>query len=258
MQQKSYDLSSFNSKKLHTLTFLYCYARFFLVAAAITAAAGVFMPLFFIATLLLVLVFGYFSLFGGYTMPGNAFARANKLSRPFLENASNYLFLYEEYKTMKQSALFKEEQLVWGVPVQDITYAVMFLKNGDVVAWTRLQNSLPHIVIDATANNTLFGSNVSSQKLPKHKISLEGNFPEHFNVYAEQNAHITALQLLSPDRMQTLIQKLGYFDFEVKGNHVKIYVKNAQKNSEAMTDFFKVLHSLHEDLKIKKIHTIRT
>ncbi len=252
-----YNFTDFDSKILHWLSFVYSHLKALFFIGVIIIIAGIWFKAALALSLFIGIFCGGLYLFGGSVIPGNAFARRNNLSRPFLTRSSNYLFLYEEYKNVKQSALFKDGELVWGLPIHDSEFGLMFLSNGDVVAWARLQQNFPQLVIDATKNSRLIRDNIQKRKLPSQQLHLEGDFPKYFKVYAEADKQVLSLQILSPDLMATLIDKLEQFDFEIKGKHLKIYVVGAQKNQSSMRSLISVLETLAKDLKIERMNKIQ-
>lgn len=252
-----YDFSAFDSKRLKAFTFLYRHNILLLFLGIFLLLAGTRVSFLFVLGSITVVVSGYLALFGSAAIPGNVFAKSNHLARPFLKRSSNYLFLYEEYKHVKQSALFKGGEVVWGLPVGGGEYGMMFLKNGDVVAWARLSKNFPHLVVDARQNKRAFGNNMQRKKLPVMQLQLEGSFPSYFKVYAERNQQVLALQVLSPDRMAVLIDKFGQFDFEIKDNYLKLYAVNAQKDAASMKNLVATLETWAHDLKIERIDRMK-
>lgn len=83
----------------------------------------------------------------------------------------------------------------------------------------RLPRALPHFVVDAHANGT-------SLPIPldrKQRVSLEGDFDQHFALYAPVGYERDALYLFTPDVMALLIDETGDLDVEVAGDRLTIY-----------------------------------
>lgn len=102
--------------------------------------------------------------------------------------------------------------------------------------WTycciEMDRQLPHMVLDATANNaSLFGKNLASNlpiSLRKNQtLSLEGDFDKYFTLYAPKDYERDALYVFTPDLMALLIDAVHNFDAEVIDNHLYIYARQA-------------------------------
>ncbi|GHF22203.1 hypothetical protein [Pseudolysinimonas yzui] len=83
----------------------------------------------------------------------------------------------------------------------------------------RLPRALPHFVVDAHAN----GSSLPIPLDRKQRVSLEGDFDEHFALYAPAGYERDALYLFTPDVMALLIDETGDLDVEVVGDRLTIY-----------------------------------
>jgi hypothetical protein len=83
----------------------------------------------------------------------------------------------------------------------------------------RLPRSLPHFVVDAHAN----GRSLPLPLKPKNRVSLEGDFDDHFALYAPTGYARDALYLFTPDVMALLIDETGDLDVEVIGDRLTIY-----------------------------------
>jgi hypothetical protein len=83
----------------------------------------------------------------------------------------------------------------------------------------RLPRSLPHFVVDAHAN----GSSLPIPLEARNRVSLEGDFDEHFALYAPTGYGRDALYLFTPDVMALLIDETGDLDVEVIGDRLTVY-----------------------------------
>jgi hypothetical protein len=83
----------------------------------------------------------------------------------------------------------------------------------------RLPRSLPHFVVDAHAN----GSSLPIPLEARNRVSLEGDFDEHFALYAPTGYERDALYLFTPDVMALLIDETGDLDVEVIGDRLTVY-----------------------------------
>ncbi len=79
-----------------------------------------------------------------------------------------------------------------------------------------LDRALPHMVLDSTNNNGLFGgTNLPLAFGRDQTLSLEGDFDEHFTLYCPRDYEADALYVLTPDLMAILIDDASSFDVEI-------------------------------------------
>ncbi|RLP83130.1 hypothetical protein D9V34_07815 [Mycetocola lacteus] len=86
----------------------------------------------------------------------------------------------------------------------------------------RLSAHLPHIVLDARANNRL-GTTLPLSLARDQILSLEGDFDRHFTLYCPRAYERDALQLLTPDLMALLIDHAAPFDVEIIDDYLFVY-----------------------------------
>ncbi len=90
----------------------------------------------------------------------------------------------------------------------------------------KLDVPLPHIVLDATSNNGLFGSSNLPASFDKdQRLSLEGDFDRHFSLYCPQGYEADALYLFTPDIMARFIDNAAALDVEIVDDWLFLYVK---------------------------------
>ncbi len=91
-----------------------------------------------------------------------------------------------------------------------------------------LQRQLPHMLLDATANNErMFGhsaSNLPTTFAKDQVLSLEGDFNSHFTLYAPKQYERDAFYIFTPDLMALLIDTTKAFDVEVIGDKMYVYM----------------------------------
>lgn len=106
-----------------------------------------------------------------------------------------------------------------------------------------------HILIDSKHNNVLGRSllDTSGVKEGMEKISLEGNFPDNYDIYQIQGGQINTLQLLNPLAMQELVDSFRVYDFEIINDRVYLY----QLYSNDLKDPAKVKARLEDGERIK-------
>jgi hypothetical protein len=89
----------------------------------------------------------------------------------------------------------------------------------------KLDVPLPHIVLDATSNNSLFGSNLPATFDADQKLSLEGDFDQHFSLYCPEGYEQDALYLFTPDIMARFIDNAAALDVEIVDDWLFLYGK---------------------------------
>ena len=89
----------------------------------------------------------------------------------------------------------------------------------------KLDVPLPNIVLDATSNNGLFGSNLPATFDRDQKLSLEGDFDEYFSLYCPEGYEQDALYLFTPDIMARFIDHAAALDVEIVDDWLFLYGK---------------------------------
>lgn len=100
-------------------------------------------------------------------------------------------------------------------------------KNSTTHTWgyiaVQLDSPLPHIVLDAEGNNSFFGSNLPIGLKKDQRLSLEGDFDQHFSLYAPVGYEADALYLFTPDIMQRFIRNAAQLDVEIVDDWLFFY-----------------------------------
>jgi hypothetical protein len=111
--------------------------------------------------------------------------------------------------------------------VANYRYTVRRDKTSTVYRWgylaLRLDRRLPHMVLDATSNNLLFGSSLPRRFGKDSVLSLEGDFDRHFTLYCPQEYGRDALYVFTPDLMALLIDESSAFDVEIVDDWMFVY-----------------------------------
>ena len=89
----------------------------------------------------------------------------------------------------------------------------------------KLDVPLPHIVLDATSNNGLFGSNLPTTFDKDQRLGLEGDFDEFFSLYCPAGYERDALYLFTPDIMARFIDNAAALDVEIVDDWLFLYGK---------------------------------
>ena len=113
------------------------------------------------------------------------------------------------------------------VEVGNHTYTMSNGKNTTTMRWgyiaIRLDVPLPHIVLDATANDGLFGSNLPASWGRAQQLSLEGDFDRHFRLFCPRGYERDALYLFTPDVMARFIDNASVLDVEIVDDWLLLY-----------------------------------
>lgn len=116
------------------------------------------------------------------------------------------------------------------VEVGNYTYKTGSGKNEQTHKWAyvelRLDTPLPHIVLDAVGNNGLFGaSNLPATFSRDQRLSLEGDFDQHFALYCPKGYERDALYLFTPDVMARFIDNAAALDVEIIDDRLFLYAR---------------------------------
>ena len=89
----------------------------------------------------------------------------------------------------------------------------------------KLDVPLPNIVLDATSNNSLFGSNLPTSFDKDQRLSLEGDFDRYFDLYCPAGYEPDALYLFTPDIMARFIDHAAALDVEIVDDWLFLYAR---------------------------------
>ncbi len=89
----------------------------------------------------------------------------------------------------------------------------------------KLATPLPHIVLDAVGNNSVFGSNLPASFDRHQRLSLEGDFDAHFALYCPEGYERDALYLFTPDIMVRFIDNAAALDVEIVDDWLFLYTQ---------------------------------
>lgn len=88
----------------------------------------------------------------------------------------------------------------------------------------QLDRRLPHMVLDATSNNGLFGGTNLPAFFDKSQVlSLEGDFDRYFTLYCPKQYERDALYVFTPDLMALLIDEAAPYDVEIVDDWMFVY-----------------------------------
>ena len=111
--------------------------------------------------------------------------------------------------------------------IANYRYTVKGNEKSTVYRWgylaMKLDRRLPHMVLDATSNNLIFGSNLPLKFDKQSVLSLEGDFDRYFTLYCPPEYARDALYVFSPDLMALLIDESSAFDVEIVDDWLFLY-----------------------------------
>ncbi|MDA4895150.1 hypothetical protein PFZ55_50660 [Streptomyces sp. MS2A] len=128
----------------------------------------------------------------------------------------------------------RAEDLVRGdrprfVEFGNYTYTTGSGKNAQTHHWgyiaIKLDVPLPNIVLDASSNDGLFGSNLPARFTKDQRLSLEGDFDRHFSLFCPAGYERDALYLFTPDVMVRFLDHAAHFDVEIVDDWMFLYTQ---------------------------------
>ena len=121
------------------------------------------------------------------------------------------------------------------------------------VATILLDRNVPHIIIDTKQNN-FYKDEPPANFHPDDRWRLEGNFGEHFAVFASHKSQAETLSILTPDFMARLIDHYQSFDVEIVNNTLIVCKGIVLDSRQDFEDMFSALDAIHRHVQ-KKIKT---
>ncbi len=126
----------------------------------------------------------------------------------------------------------------------------------DTVMWYDISSTVPHIIINARANERAKLSNLSERFDQSWKFQFEGTVGESFDAYVAKEHRITALQLFTPDVLAVLYEKLPHVDIEIKNGTIWFVWRYAVLNDKVARTLFESTGELMAQLQ-KQIRSRR-
>lgn len=119
----------------------------------------------------------------------------------------------------------------------------------------RLARNVPHMVLDSKDNDTSLMGKTLLRNFPvampgDQRMSLEGDFDNHFTLYAPKKYDVDARYILTPDVMAALVDMSPRRDVELVDDMVFFYMPQPDKTTEArmMDDALTVLSTVGRQL----------
>lgn len=232
---------------------------------------GIILVLFFLPKtflspiLILVLVFLWpvVWLTNAVYSPASQFLQVNNIERYFKGTRNRWHVVRPQYNSMHKSSFMtpqdygKYADKVWNLKLINSNVAIVFNEHNGCTAWIQLDRSFPHLVVDSLGDRHSLSRTLRTGPLPTEKIILEGDFPSSFKVLHEPNQHQLTLQILSPDRMMALVDKLKAFNLEIQDDYLRLFAANAQRSSGDFQEFINALEQLSHDFKVTRLNHIK-
>jgi hypothetical protein len=157
------------------------------------------------------------------------FARANGMSyQPRLESPALPGMIFSAGHSRLATDLVRGERPRF-VEFANYRYTTGSGKNKTTHTWgyvaVKLDVPLPHIVLDATGNNGIFGSNLPQVFGKDQRLGLEGDFDRYFALYCPEGYERDALYLFTPDIMARFIDNAAALDVEIVDDWLFLYAK---------------------------------
>ena len=200
-----------------------------------TGGVGVFaiVPVFMLVTFIAVTGLAARRLFSGglaerwYRL--DRFARANGMTwHPVSPNPPLPGMIFSQGSSRKATDVVRGERPRF-VEFGNYQYTTGSGKEQTTHHWgyvaVKLSTPLPHIVLDATSNNALFGSNLPASFDRAQRLRLEGDFDRHFALYCPRGYEADALYLFTPDIMARFIDHAAALDVEIVDDWLFLYAR---------------------------------
>ncbi len=130
------------------------------------------------------------------------------------------------------------------------TYVTGSGKNQQTHEWTYvsfpLPRRVPHILLDAKDNNSIFGSNLPVSFRRDQRLSLEGDFDKYFTLYCPKEYETDALYIFTPDLMASMIDYGKVYDIELVDDRCFLYRNGKFKATDPAV--WQHLHQLFQQI----------
>lgn len=99
----------------------------------------------------------------------------------------------------------------------------------------RLPRAMPHMLLDARANNLFGSSNLPVTFAGEQRLTLGAPFDDHYTLYAPQGYGQDAFYLFPPDLMSMLIDAPADFDIEIVDSWMFFYTESPLQLTDPAT-----------------------
>ncbi len=162
----------------------------------------------------------------------NGMTYVDQLASPALPG-----LIFQQGSSRQSSALVRGSQPRF-VEFGNYQYTTGSGKNRSTHHWgyvaVKLDVPLPNIVLDAKGNNAL-GSNLPASFRRDQRLSLEGDFDQHFTLYCPEGYEADALYLFTPDIMARFIDHAAQLDVEIVDDWMFLYMQRPASTTDPAT-----------------------
>lgn len=119
-----------------------------------------------------------------------------------------------------------------------------------------LPRSMPHMVIDSLVEyGNEQGSTLPIDFDQSQKLELEGDFYKYFSLYAPDKYGISALSIIAPDVMETLMEYASMCDIEIIDNRVYFYWPDPANSKKQFENYFATVDGVIDKIEKKLLHS---
>lgn len=162
----------------------------------------------------------------------NGMTYVDQLASPALPG-----LIFQQGSSRQSSALVRGSEPRF-VEFGNYQYTTGSGKNRSTHHWgyvaVKLDVPLPNIVLDAKGNNAL-GSNLPASFRRDQRLSLEGDFDQHFTLYCPEGYEADALYLFTPDIMARFIDHAAQLDVEIVDDWMFLYMQRPASTTDPAT-----------------------
>jgi len=193
---------------------------------------GVALPTIFVITVVLLVIAGVRSRLGGGSrwmrwLRLDRFAQANGLSFRPMDMTPSYPGEIFQLGRDQQALSRLVSNSGRFLDIANYRYITGSGKSQTTHNWgylaLALDRAMPNIVLDAKANDSLFGSDLPARLDRKQILHLEGDFDRYFTLYCPAQYEQDALYIFTPDLMALLIDEAAPFDVELVDRWMFVY-----------------------------------
>ena len=133
--------------------------------------------------------------------------------------------------------IVRRQSTFFGVPVTSAAAGPLISGQVPPIGYLALTLSqqLPNMILDSKRNDPSLGSSLLHPPSLDQRLSLEGDFDTHFDLFVPSGYESDALFIFTPDLMALLIDEAGDCDVEIRGNQLVIYAGSELDLSRADT-----------------------
>lgn len=118
----------------------------------------------------------------------------------------------------------------------------------DTIMMLQLNKELPHIVVNARANERARRSNLSVRYPNEMKFQFEGTYGTKYENYTAPADRVVALQVFTPDVLDTLYTKLPTTDIEIQGNRMWLVQRYTVLDDRSAQELFEAATALYDEI----------